>query len=618
MNPLAPSEKAIAGWVTAAALIVTYSLYVHLPCGGVRVLVTMAAALALRHLPDAIAAHQQRQSADTTFVRIHQIISWVQGVVDATPLTRRVLASLAGAPPSLRASHKVVSLGYGFPWSAAQAQMTYEQLRVQKTIASVPTHDAQGHAPTGARWIHGLGREAPLGIATELANGHTIIVGTTGAGKTMCFRLLIAQAIARGETVIVLDPKGDRDMESVMRETYGLMGKAHLYKYFHPAHPQRSVRINSIRNFQRPTEVGSRIAALIPSETGADPFKAFSSMALTVVVAAMTMVGERPTLVSIKHYLEGGIDALVIKAISHWCDRQIPSWQTAARRYTEKSTDLRKRAKALAHYYSQDVVRYATNPDIEALIAMFHHDRTHFDKMITSLFPVLNALTAGEMGRLLSPNVKDDTDDREIVDIANITERGGGIYIGLDSLSDTTVGTAIGALILAELASMAGDRYNYSDRDALRPVNVFVDEAAEIVNDPLIQNLNKGRGAKMRVIMAMQTFADLVKRTGSNAAAEQVLGNVNNVIALRTLDGHTQKYVTQSFLPAVITQVSRSQSTNVSADRPAAHGGSVGESMSEKQVELFPPALLGQLPNMHYLARLASGHVVKGRIPIVQ
>jgi hypothetical protein len=32
-----------------------------------------------------------------------------------------------------------------------------------------------------------------------------------------------------------------------------------------------------------------------------------------------------------------------------------------------------------------------------------------------------------------------------------------------------------------------------------RPVNVFVDEAAKVINDPFIQALNKGRGAKIRL-----------------------------------------------------------------------------------------------------------------------
>lgn len=50
--------------------------------------------------------------------------------------------------------------------------------------------------------------------------------------------------------------------------------------FFHPAFLKRSIRIDPLRHFNNFTEVASRIAALIPSETGSDPFKAFGWDAL--------------------------------------------------------------------------------------------------------------------------------------------------------------------------------------------------------------------------------------------------------------------------------------------------------------------------------------------------
>jgi hypothetical protein len=93
------------------------------------------------------------------------------------------------------------------------------------------------------------------------------------------------------------------------------------------------------------------------------------------------------------------------------------------------------------------------------------------------------------------------------------------------SNSDSMVGSAIGSILVADLAAVAGDRYNYGVN--LTPVNVFIDEAAEVVNDPFIQLLNKGRGADLRLTVATQTFADFAARTGSEAKARQVLGNIN-------------------------------------------------------------------------------------------
>ncbi|MBF4296283.1 conjugal transfer protein, partial [Vibrio anguillarum] len=148
------------------------------------------------------------------------------------------------------------------------------------------------------------------------------------------------------------------------------------------------------------------------------------------------------------------------------------------------------------------------------------------------------------LGPLLSPIANDVDDSRLITDSGRIINNAQVAYIGLDSLTDAMVGSAIGSLLLSDLTAVAGDRYNYGVEN--RPVNIFIDEAAEVVNDPFIQLLNKGRGAKMRCVIATQTFADFAARTGSEAKARQVLGNINNLIALRVMDAETQQYITDN------------------------------------------------------------------------
>ena len=39
--------------------------------------------------------------------------------------------------------------------------------------------------------------------------------------------------------------------------------------------------------------------------------------------------------------------------------------------------------------------------------------------------------------------------------------------------------------------------------------------------------------------------------------------------------------------------------------------------LKEEEVDLFPPALLGQLPNLEYIANISGGKIIKGRIPIL-
>jgi len=187
------------------------------------------------------------------------------------------------------------------------------------------------------------------------------------------------------------------------------------------------------------------------------------------------------------------------------------------------------------------------------------------------------------------------------------------LYMGLDSLSDPMVGSALGSLALADLASTAGEIYNHR---LPVPVNIFVDEAAEVINDQLIQLLNKGRGAGINLFIATQTIADFKARMGDESKAMQVLANANNIISLRVLDTDTQEFIAKKLPMTRYKYVMRTQG-NSAGEGGVITGGNQGERLMEEEGELFPSALLGNLPDLEYLAIFAGGDVRKGRLPIL-
>jgi conjugal transfer pilus assembly protein TraD len=449
----------------------------------------------------------------------------------------------------------------------------------------------------------------------EHIEGHLLIVGTTVAGKTRAFDLLVTQATLRGEAVIIIDPKGDQDLRRTSERACVLAGTPARFVYFQPAFPGESVRIDPLHSFNRPTELASRVAALIPSETGNDPFKAFGQMALSHVVQGLLAVNERPSLVTLRHYLEGGAGALVERVLLRYFAEHRPQWAAETDPLLARARDGNARVKGLLRYYRERVAPAQPSTVIEGLAGMYEHEAVHFSKMIASLMPILNMLTSGDLEGLLSPDAGTATDRRRLTSMSEVIEAHEVLYVGLDSLSDTMVGSAIGSVLIADLAAVAGGRYNHQLRP--HPVNVFIDEAAEVVNDPFIQLLNKGRGAGLRLAIATQTFADFSARTGSEAKARQVLGNINNVVALRVLDAETQAYVAESLPMARVTSIMRAHGSTSDSTNPLLYTGNTGERITEEEVELFPPALLGQLPNFEYIALWSGGRVSKGRLPIL-
>jgi conjugal transfer pilus assembly protein TraD len=506
---------------------------------------------------------------------------------------------------------KVLWLGWGFEWDTTHAQLAFDLIK--RDPSKFIGEEGKNHA--GAAWLHGLEqKEHEVEIPLSMLDGQTIIVGTTGAGKTRLLDLIITQAIVRNETVIFLDPKGDKDVMQGMKRTCESIGHPERFVYFHPGFPEDSARIDPLYNFTRATEVASRIAMLIPSESGADPFKAFSQMALTTIISSLMEIGQRPTLVRIRTYLETGVEQLLIKVMEKFLGDRVSDFASQVRPYIDRAKG--DKASAYIAFYSTVLPEEAKKPEIEGLIAMHSHDKVHFSKMVTSLQPVLNTLTAGDLGELLSPRNTIDDDPRPLTNSAQMIRQGQAVYMGLDSLSDNIVSSAVGSMIISDITSCAGARYNYGD-GMERPVNIIVDELAELINDSLISLLARGRGAKVRVIAATQTVADLSARLGSEDKARQVIANCNNMIALRTPEPKTQQYICESLPKTAVKHIMRTQGSNTDSEVPLIYGSNFGERLMETEKELFSPEYLGLLANFHYIARLTGGRLIKGRIPFV-
>jgi len=505
-----------------------------------------------------------------------------------------------------------VWLGTGFDWTDVEAQKMHAMLAqgVAQTIGKITNE----HHLNGEYWIHGLDKETDRFMEVANLVGHTLLVGTTRVGKTRMMELLIGQAIMRGETVIIIDPKGDHALAENARKICAAMGHPERFVYFHPAHPEKSTPIDPMRNWNRRTELASRVAALIPSETGADPFAAFGWKVLNDIVNGLVATGESPNLAHVKRYIEGGADNLLLNTLRHHFIDKVADWESRSSGFVKKNRD--RILEAYIEFYKQIVIHEAQSSDLDGLISTFEHNRDHFQKMVASLIPILSMLTSDPLSELLSPEAKIG-DQKHATDMAKIINNNQVLYLGLDSLADGTVGSAIGSIMLADLTAVAGDRYNYGI-NSNKPVNLFIDEAAEVINQPTIQLMNKGGGALFRVTIATQTFADFPARLGDENKARQVLANVNNQIILRVIDAETQQYIADSLPKIKAKSLNLRYGHGVDAHVQDEYQASYQESVIEEEAEIFPAAMLGRLPPLHFIAKMSGGRIIKGRIPILK
>ena len=577
-------------WASGSALIIVFSLAVPL----------FSRFAALLAVGCALAAVYRGYQAYRRLVDASRLTLFVKEFIDLAELQKKARQS---------ADQQTLWLGKGFPWTDIEAN----KLHTLMALGVVRTIGKAAQKTEGAYWIHGLAPEADLHSELSQLVGHTLIVGTTRVGKTRLFDLLIAQAIFRGETVIIIDPKGDHALASNARAACEASGAGERFVYFHPAHPERSACIDPLRNWNRKTELASRVAALIPSETGADPFTAFGWKVLNDITNGMIATGHRPNLVQLRRYVEGGPEGLLQRALKVHFARHVKDWESRVASYLKRHKD--RMLEAYLGFYREVAVHETRSVELDGLISTYEHNREHFQKMVASLIPILSMLTSDPLHELLSPDFEPGH-ERLVTDMSKIIHGHKVVYIGLDALADATVGSAIGSILLADLAAVAGDRYNYGI-DALAPVNLFIDEAAEVLNQPAIQLMNKGGGADFRVTIATQTFADFASRLGDENRARQVLANTNHKIALRVLDSETQKYLAEGMPQIKARSMAWRYGHQIDSHVQDAYAASYQEQILEEAAELFPAAMLGELPPLHFLARLSGGRTLKGRIPIL-
>ena len=529
-----------------------------------------------------------------------------------------------------------VFLGRGFRWSQKHTQRLRDTLHpaVQRYLRPGPLTRlicgrawvrASFTAPGGNAALHGVEpREQAVWMNRAERAGHTLVLGTTRVGKTRLAELLIAQDIARGDTVIVFDPKGDAGLLQRVYAEAARAGRCQDFFLFHLGFPEHSVRYNAIGNFSRITEVATRIANQLPNEGNSAAFREFAWRFVNIIARALVALGRTPNYRRVHRYIND-IEPLFIEyAEVHLQRTAAPGWRSRIAEIAENIKErnlpgaLRGRsAKAIA------LMRFLSgharfDPVLDGLISAFKYDRTYFDKIVSSVGPLMEKLTTGRIADLISP-AEAGGDARPILEWLDVIRRRGIVYVGLDALSDTTVAGAVGNSMFADLVSVAGHIYKHGTGGGARPsVSIHADEFNELIGDEFVPLLNKAGGAGFQVTAYTQTWSDVEARIGNRAKAGQVAGNFNTLVMLRVKELATARMLTDQ-LPEVEVHTLMSVSGVNDSAEPAS--GIDFRSRNEDRISVFKapllsPADLVALPKGQAFALLEGGQLWKLRMPL--
>lgn len=536
--------------------------------------------------------------------------------------------------PGWKQDPRQVFLGYGYEWGSEHAQRAYQVLDFDSEMSDVKLPfflkpivklaESETSDLGGKPWIHGLGDERKITTSETTLYGHSIVTGNVGSGKTTLLKLMTANALHMGNILIVIDPKNDTDWRDSIKKEMDYMGIGERFYFIHPAKQSESARMPLLSNYVRLTEIAARVAPLMGATGDGQAFETFAFSAIQSIAEGLRYLGEPIRLTTIQKSISLQRRELAMRVFSRYMETHFGhNWKD-----TQKSV-LRRHGddifEQVANAYKTTYIQTHPERAVESIIDFATHDEGHYVKMIASFRPILTTLTASPMDDLfsvvdtpISENPREEKDPRPIVDIEAIMERGGCIYISLDSLTDSKTAGYIARLVLAEIAAVSGHRYNNETKDPRR-VTIAVDEVHAAIenNEALLNLLSMGRASSLEMILATQTVSDLEAKT-DEATAKRFLGLCNNFITTRTSDPATQEYAASQFSQSSVAQLQTQSQSSMSSGKSMMNiDSSTGARLMKTREDSFPPALLKDLPNLQYVARLADGRTLKMRLPIL-
>ena len=461
--------------------------------------------------------------------------------------------------------------------------------------------------------------------------GHTLVLGTTRVGKTRMAEILITQDIRRGDVVVVFDPKGDAEL--MMRCQIEAKRAGRPFYMFHLGFPEVSARYNGIGNFSKVTEPAGRLSDALPSEGNSSAFKEFAWRFANIIVQADVALGSKPSYTSVRKYV-GNIEPLLLRYGKKILAKKAPEgWEKLYLQILDnldpKTLPFSLRDRNLECIallkYCESTEFY--DPILDGLLGAFKYDRSYFDKIVSSLAPLLEKLTTGRAAELIAPDYSDATDARPIFDWLSAIRQKAVVYVGLDALSDSTVASAVGASMFADLTSVAGYLYKHGVSMGLpemeigkRKISLHEDEFNELVGDQFIPMINKAGGAGFQVTAYTQTESDIEARIGSVAKASQIKGNFNNLIMMRVKEPSTAEILTLQLPTVSVSEIMPISGVNDSSDVDSDidFTSKSEDRILKKEVGMIEVSTVMNLPKGQAFVLMEGNHLYKIRIPLAE
>lgn len=306
---------------------------------------------------------------------------------------------------------------------------------------------------------------------------HTLVLGTTGSGKTTAAMSVLTQAIAAGWGIVMIDLKGDPDNAAQLAGAASDAGT--------PYH-------------QYAISPGERADDWYPLHAG-DPAARMSK----------------------------------VICLSQWTE---PYYQSACERFAQLAFVLMERSGLEPSFEHLIDLLDAPQRCIPLVGSLGAGERGRVMSYLTQLLEdngqrsALSGLAAriGTLTDLGGP-LRARSRTRGCIDLQRLSVDGGVVCFSLNSARSAVAASQIGALAILDVQSMVAQRI--ASGAIARPVLVCIDEFSALDADHVLGLFARARSSRVAMLLATQELADLSRV--DEGFADQIMGLTMNKLILR-------------------------------------------------------------------------------------
>lgn len=357
----------------------------------------------------------------------------------------------------------------------------------------VPPPDSPDHLTIGWDPEHDWIR-----LDAETQQRHTLLLGSSGSGKTQLLLSLLAQQIAKGGGALMIDAKVDRSARQAVQSLCHHANRLHDLKVLWPTDPTCSDTWNPL--LRRRTglhsetleEVISRVMALWPTDKRGDSefFRGAAQDMIRAVLGAMQRVNPYVTFNDL--YL-----AITTPPVLEWLNAQMTPG-------TEEGAAL---MAFLSNYQNQ---QGRLNVD-------------HLKRVTGGTSLHLSAYAWGSLGKIINHTAP-------TLDLLEAVERGQIVYVALPILAQTEEAIAMARMLIADLKQVVGILQQREEKP-VPPFLVLMDEASAYANIQGIERLfEQARSANIALVATSQVLSGFAQSTPTQL--DFILGNTATKIIM--------------------------------------------------------------------------------------